>query len=113
MRGLKARAEKVTVTISKYIARLLFLKYRYINFRSRPDNAKLFYLLGERPHQAGRDRSRVRVVLQLSVAPAIIRVLPRGGRKGGREIVPGEDRARGGSRRRGNRRRRQGEPAES
>lgn len=61
------------------------------------DNAKLFHLFGGRSHQTLRDESRVRVVVQLSVAPAVIRVLSRDGREGGREIVPGEDRARGGN----------------
>lgn len=84
---------------------------RYIDFRPRYDNAKLFYLLSERPYQAGWDRSRIRVILQLSVAPTVIRVFPRGGGKSGREIVPGEDRARGRNRRGSHRR--QGEPAES
>lgn len=83
--------------------------HRYV--RPWPDNAKLFHLLGERPYQTGRDRSRVRVVLQLSVASAVIRVFPRGGRKGGREIVPGEYRTRGGNDRGSHRC--QGEPAKS
>jgi len=81
---------------------------RCTDFRPR-DNAELFHLFGERSHQTLRDESRVRVVVQLSVAPAVIRVLSRDGRKGGREIVPGENRARG----RGGIRRRPREPVES
>lgn len=68
---------------------------RYSDFRPRPDNAKLFHLFGERSYQAVGDESRVRVILQLSVASSVIRVLlPCGRREGGREI--GKNCARGG-----------------